>query len=231
MKYQSYSITLRPYGGVTQDDIDMLMKLILKYTKYAYAITEKEDEERHIHAALYLKEEKTLSAFNQLMKRQFYDSVVERQSIWGVCYKAKPMYNDAWVAEYCMGQTKDGKPKADKMEVLYNHLPANEKRLEYYKDIVPRKINRNTGDPYFAKLERLYYEHVEHNELAPCREPTLQEMETFICEMMFKHRKIKVITDSRKMRRTCHCLQKYIMKGIGYCWKTGNVEADHGFAI
>ena len=55
MKYPSYSITLRPCGGIIQDDIDMLMKIIDKYAKYAYAITEKEDEERHIHVALYLK--------------------------------------------------------------------------------------------------------------------------------------------------------------------------------
>jgi hypothetical protein len=230
MKYLSYSITLRPCGGIIQEDIKSLCKIIKKYCKYAYAITEKEGEERHIHAALYLNKEKSVSAFNQIMKREFFISVVERESIWGVCYKGKPMYNDSFVNDYLINQVKDGKGKTDKVEVLYENLPPNEKRLEYYKDIVPRKVNRNTGDPYFAKLERMYYEHIEHNELAPDRQPTLQDMEHFICEMMFKHRRIKVITDSRKMRRVCKCLQRYIMKSIGYCWRQGDVENEHGYA-
>ncbi len=225
MKYSAYSITLRPRSGIIQDDIDMLMKLIDKYCIYAMAIAEKEDDERHIHAGLYLKEEKTLSAFNQIMKRQFCSSLQERESIWAVAYRGKPMYNDAFVTEYCLGQTKDGLPKEDKMEILYKNLPPNEKRIEFYKDVVPRSKS-TAGDPYFNKLEKLYYQHVEHNELAPSREPTLQEMEHFMCEMMFKHRKIRVITDSRKMRRTCKCLQKYIMKSIGYCWRQGTVESE-----
>lgn len=232
MKYKSYSITLRPKGGIIDDDIDLLMKLIDKYATYAYAITEKEADERHIHAAFYLKQEKSISAFNQIMKRQFYESVMERHSIWGVCYKGKPMYNDAFVKEYCIGQIKDGKKKDDKVEVLYNHLPPNEKRMEYYKDIVTRGVQKTAADPYYAKLEKLWYEMTEHNELDPDINVTNEDMHKFLYQLMYNYRKIRIISDSRKFRRCCQCLRHYIMKGrLGcYPWKNGNVESEHGFA-
>lgn len=232
-KYSAYSITLRPLSGITQDDIDMLMKLIDKYCVYAVAITEKEDDARHIHAGFFLTEEKTISAFNQIMKRQFRKSFEERESIWAVAYRGKPMYNDAFVKEYCLDQIKDGKSKDDAYEILFKNLPPNTKRLEFYKDVVPRSKFNPAADPYYAKLQKLWYELTPHNDLSPDIELSNEDMHKFLYDLMFKYKKIRIISDSRKCRRLCKCLRHYIMNGKYGCypWKSGNVESEHGFGM
>lgn len=217
-KFISYSLTLRPRGGITEDDLNLLKKITVKYCLYWFIITEKEDESRHIHAALYLKKETTVSAFNQMMKRVFEGTFLERESIWGVAYKAKPMYNDDFVSKYMT--------KGDKTVEVDSHIPDLVERCSYYRDIPTKKVGKQTGDPYFAKLEKLYFEYCPKGKLAPSTEPTLQEMESFMCRMMFKERRIRVITDSRKMRRTCKCLRQYIMKAICYAWRQGDVTSE-----
>lgn len=218
MKYIAYSITLRPRGGITDTDIELLKKITVKYCKFYLIITEKQDEARHVHAALYLKKEVTSSHFNQMIKRVFEGTFLERESVWGVAYKCKPMYNDDFVSKYMT--------KGDSTQEIESHIPDLVERCSYYRDIEQKTKKAYVADPYFNKLEKLYFEYVPEGKVGSNPEPTLQEMESFLCRMMFKERRIRVITDSRKMRRTCKCLKQYIMRCLKYAWRQGDVTGE-----
>lgn len=229
MKYKSFSVTLRPSGGVTQDDIDMFMTFTERYAKYYYVITEKSSDERHIHAALYMNKERTTSAFNQQLKRIFQYSFQERGSIWKHAMSSHNMYNDDFYLKYLKeANEEDGDKADDDSVVIGNHVPPEEERWEYYQDTEPRKATRTSGDPYFLKLEKLYYEYNPARDMTlPESQPTLQQLESFMCRMMYKERRLKVVTDSRKLRRLIKCLQQFIQKCCGtYCWEKGDVKSE-----
>lgn len=232
-KIKSIALTLRPRGGITDDDIALLLNIVLDRCEWLHVITEKTDAEKHIHAALYLKNETTLSAFNQLLRRKMLKSFEERNSIWKYACVSRTMYNDDFLKKYLMEQIKDGEAKDDEMTVIESKLPSEEERAAYYSDVKPTRKTRTHGDPYYLKLEKLYYEcHTlmqredGQTMLAPTREPTLEEIEHFLCKMMYDERRLNVISDSRKMRRVCKNLRCFIMKATRYCWSKGNVESD-----
>lgn len=234
-KIKSIALTLRPRGGITDDDIALLLNIVLDRCDWLHVITEKTDAEKHIHAALYLKNETTLSAFNQLLRRKMLKSFEERNSIWKYACVSRTMYNDDFLKKYLMEQIKDGEAKDDEMIVLESKLPSEEERATYYSDVKPARKTRAHGDPYYLKLEKLYYEHAKQicededcmcNTLGPSEKPTLEQIERFLCRMMYKERRLNVISDSRKMRRVCKNLRCFIMKATAYCWAKGDVNSD-----
>ena len=224
MKYKSYSITLRPKSGIIDDDITMVKKITLKYCKFYHIITEKEDDERHIHGAMYLQKSMTSSAFNQMFKRLLCTSFEKRDSVWRYAYSAHNMYNDDFVTKYLN--------KGDSTVTIMNKLPDLLERNEYYADtVVPVRSLSRSADPYFKKLYDLYFESIPRvGTLAPSRNPTLQELEHFMCTLMFDQpdglSKIRIIRDERKMRQICQCLKALISRCPCYPWQRGNVESE-----
>lgn len=221
MKYISYSITLRPKGGILDSDIDLLKKFTVKYCKFYMIITEKKDDERHVHAALYLKKEQQQGHFNRTIKNVFCRMFEERESIWGVAYKGKPMYNDDFVSKYMQ--------KDDDTVVVESHLPDIVERCSYYRDTPAKEKVEYYADPYYQKLKKLYVETVPEGKIGPDMRPSNEDMHKFLYDLMYKHYKIKVISDHRKFRRVCKCLRHYVCRGaIGcYPFESGDVESEH----
>lgn len=226
-KIKAIALTLRPLGGVTDDDIALFFNTIDGKVKYQYTITEKDGDSRHLHAALYLRTEMTLSSFNQMMKRKFQKTFEERNSIWKYAYVGKQMYNDDWVTKYLKEENEEGAKATDECVVLEDHLPDEEERGTYYSD-VPHRQSKQQGDAYFLRLERLYYEYNPSRDLTLHEsQPTLQQLESFMCRMMYKERRLNVMRDDRKLRRTIKCLRQFLLKCCkSYCWERGNVESE-----
>lgn len=224
-KIQALAVTLRPANGILNEDIEKFVKYVKMYCDYWYIVAEKTDEQRHIHAGLYLKKKWTVSKINETLRGKFKKSFEERGSIMGVAFVGKPMYDSNFVDQYLIAENKEGEKSEEVSEVIDDTLPVESIREQYYMEKI-EKAKRQGGDAYYLKLEKLYYEMIPQGQLAPSKEPTLQEIEHFLCVMMFKERRIRVISDSRKMRRLCHCLQKFICKATGYCWAKGDVESQ-----
>ena len=238
-KIKSLAITLRPRGGVTDEDIAMFLNMVMDRTEFRHVITEKSEAERHIHAALYLRKETTVSAFGQLMKRKFEKIFEERKSIWKYAYKGTQMYNDDFLKNYLIGANEgEGAKSEDECVVVESYLPDEEVRKTYYSDTPNAKKTRPTGDAYYLKLEKLYYEYanqldpdpvngaMNQRRLRPTDRPTLEQIEEFLSDIMYRQRRINVIQDSRKMRRVCKNLRCFIMKATKYCWSRGDVNSD-----
>jgi len=227
-KYNCVQFTLRPRGGVTDRDISVVKTFITKWCQYYHVITEKKDEERHIHCALILNTPATVNSFNKKAKRKFEYICQEDRGLMNYLYKGGPWYNEDWYVEYC--------DKGDDTVVVMHSMCDQEARLPLYIDIPPEeRRNVTTADPYLAKLERLWIEDGE----SLCRNSSgsievkrnCYLISRWISRKCFKDRVLKVIYDERRMRRVVKMLLCYLAKGeLDYIWgMTSNGQSTvHG---
>ena len=221
-KYNCYAFTIRPRDGIRDTDISVLSKRVLPLCSYYHIITEKKDEERHIHGCVILKTPKDVSYFNKRMKTFFSYLVDEDRAIWKVAYKGKPWYNEDWYVTYCA--------KDDDTVILFDKMCSAVERESLYIDISIEDRSTRAADPYYAKLERLWHEQgysvVYDSTPVPlgytryiAKNSTLQEIEKFMCTNMFKRpRTLRAIADVRRLRRVCHILFHYITESTHYPW-------------
>jgi len=192
--------------------IEILSKYVKKKSKYYYVITEKKDDARHVHAALYLKDEVTTSSFGQTMKRMFDVVFQETGSVWKYACTFKPMFNDDFVSSYM--------EKGDETIEVLKNLPGEEERCTYYKDVPSKATRESYGDPYYMRLVRLYEEWPDKT-----GRPDLYEIERFLMISMVKTQVLRAIPDDRKFRRTCKMLHMFLHKSESYLFETGDVVA------
>lgn len=217
-----YSFTLRPRDGIKPIDISTIEKRLLPKCSYYHIITEKLDDERHIHGAVILQEPQNVSYFNKRMKTFFKYITDEDRGIWKYAYKGKPWYNEDFYVKYLQ--------KDDNTIVLYHKMCSEEDRLPLYIDIQIEDRSSKAADPYFAKLERLWnegpyeivYDHTP-NALGrisyPSKNATLRVIERFFAISMYDKRILRCVQDPRKLRRLCHTLYHYITKSHSLPWE------------
>jgi len=210
-KYNCVQFTLRPRGGILEEDITSVGTFIGKWCQYAHVITEKEGIERHVHCALILKESATMNSFNKKARRAFQYIADQDRGLLKVLYKGGPWYNEDWYVKYLA--------KGDSTELIMSNMCSKEERESLYVDIPPEEQRRSqTADPYLAKLERLWIEDGQ----SLCRNVATGEINVrnscvrisrWISKKCFKDRVLRVIYDERRMRRTVKMLCCYIAKG------------------
>lgn len=195
-KYLSFAVTYRSYGGVTDTEIHEFMKVVRNVSLYYYVITEKSDEKRHIHAALYLKTEALPSTFNQKFKRVLSRHCNDQTDL-KVAYVGKPMYNSDFLDKYLA--------KGDDTVVIQKCLPEAATLESYYKNI--KRKRKAVTDHFYDKLEMLWYEH-----RSTISNPTLHELSEFLGDMMYDARKIRVISDPRRCKSIIYSLRNYLTR-------------------
>lgn len=97
-KCKSYALTVRPLDGITDAQISKLSKWIRKNCDYYHLVTEKTMAERHVHAALFLKSEKSRSNVLQMIMQQFKDLSTTEKSV--LRRGLKIMYNGDFIKNY-----------------------------------------------------------------------------------------------------------------------------------
>ena len=80
-KFQTYAFTLRPRGGVTEAQIAKLCKYCKNKAEWYKVVTEKEGDERHIHAVWVLKEAVTRGNVLTYLQRMYKDLDNEEQAV------------------------------------------------------------------------------------------------------------------------------------------------------
>lgn len=214
MKYICFAMTLRPRDGILETDLSPIDKY-LKKCDYYHVISEKEEEQKHIHACFFLKEERELKVFNRYWKRQYQYMLDSERGIWKYLYVGKPVYNDDWISKYLN--------KNDETKVIYSKIPGKNDRITYYRDIEIQDQKTRSADPYFNKLERLWEENDQFGSREEngfiIRECNLYFIERFLCYLMFDARVIKPVQNAARMRRLCKTLEMYIKKSHTYTWE------------
>lgn len=207
LKYNSFGITLQPYGGLTPEILKKIETHILPKCEYYLVITEPSQRGgEHLHAALYLDRKVELKYFNAKIMKRHFCKLLDERSVWKVAYKGKNLYNDDWVSNYL---TKD-----DSRTVLHQKLPTLDVRQEYYAD-VERKTSV-VADYYYAKLEILFEEWAKKNATGLAklpREATFKNVCKFMHSAMYEDRTIRVVACPRKLEQIASALLCYVTKG------------------
>lgn len=210
-KYKAWSITLRPAGGITMEDINRTKLRILKMRNIiGYKIvTEKEHDERHIHLAIFYRREQDASDVRKVWARLFREDWDSRHhygnSQFRVSCDCNSMYNDDWVTRYM--------DKDDDTVVILDKLPDAETRLASYKDRegVTKQSkaggNKYLGDKFFLHKEALWFEF-----MGPQYPQTIGQVSDFLARMMYKERKMNCITSLRRIREVTHTLFSFLKK-------------------
>lgn len=200
LKYKAYSVTIRPKGGLTAEDIDICLNVLRKNCKGWKFITEKQDEERHAHIACYLNNPEDYSQWKRKWKSQLEKIWLERGdgTKFNVAYKHGVMYNQDWLEQYL--------EKGDDTVVISTMVPEN--HMEYYMDVKKNEEKKiRVADEYYSKLEKLWYEHQTSGDPTDPR-----SCANFLIELMCKKRIIRCVSDPRKRIQTARMLSMYLNK-------------------
>lgn len=196
--HRSFAVTFRPYGGVTDDQIKLFIKYVKRQCEYYYVITEKTMAERHIHAGLFLKKKKSPSNFSTDLIRLFKDCTSEEKAV--LRKGIKSMYNNDFINNY---MNKD-----DDTVIIERNLPEASHLESYYSEVpAPKKTGPTATDPYYQNLENLWYQYKR-----PIEECNPSNIRNFLMVMMNDERKIRVISDNRKIFQISCALSRYINK-------------------
>jgi len=207
MTHCSYAITFRPRSGVTDPQCSTILNWARKSCTYYYVITEKEDDARHVHAALFLKKATSISNLATTLTRLFPSLSSEELAVFRKGIKS--MYNKDFLETYMQ--------KGDSTVVLATCLPEMATLDSYFADVPnPKKRGPSHADPYYANLEKLWFEHKR-----PIDECNPENLRHFLMAMMNKKRLIRVISDNRKIFQLSCSLSRYINKEESF-----NVEPD-----
>jgi len=190
--YKTYAITVRPRAGITDDQVDRLSTWIRKQCEYYHVVTEKKDEQRHLHAALFLKTSKERKNVISMLLNQMKDLDGEERTV--LRKGVKLMYNMDYIDNYL--------DKDDETVKVISNLPDKYLGFPEKEDSLDRK-----ADPYYAKLEKLWYEH-QHTGVEVCG----QTCRDFLYDLMYNKRLIRIIADDKRIMQVARHLMRYLKK-------------------
>jgi len=129
MKFKTFAFTHRPRNGVTDEDVRKISDYLKKVAEYHKVITEKLDDQRHVHSVFILKKESTRSNVSIQLSRLFpeLDPEEKRVMLGGL-----RIWNDLDYLDYL--------DKDDDTEVIESNLPE----AHYIEAFLPEKREKVT---------------------------------------------------------------------------------------
>ena len=211
VKQKSFFITIRPPAGNNplrnlNSSFETKILSAYKTADFFKVVSEKSGHERHLHGQVWFEEKKTKSD----IKRKF-TRICEKELWWSAEAKRHTinikLCSDDVLDNYC--EENDLKLAGDDESCLLSeksplitsgYYPTEAEQEQFIK-------KANAVDPKFNNWEDLWleYEHKVDN-------PELEDIATFLGDMMFKSRKIQVIVDAKARQQNCKCLLAYIQK-------------------
>lgn len=212
-KFTTFAITLRPLQGVTDNDVDFFTKWCVKHTKHHYIVTEKLDHERHLHAAVFLKNPVTHSNLCTTLVRLYKHLDTEEKKVFRSGIKI--MYNIDWIKNYLS--------KGDDTVIISKELPEAHYLEQYFPEALPAKKGPSSCNPYYANLQKLWYEY----------QPTYQEINTitardFLFKLMYKEDRIKILRDDKTISQTARHLVRYLLNKETCTFEPPPFEPEEG---
>lgn len=216
---KSIGITLRPRTGFNEEDVREFLKFY-KYSSYigCYAVLEKEDDQRHLHAIFWFQHDVGLGNFNSNHWRKKFKRKWELRddSIWSLydhrtrenkgAWTSRHMFNDDWYHNYLLLQLKDdGTPKGDPVKVLVDDVPTLEVRMSCYSDVEKKRVFK--GDEYYIKLKKLW------DSWSTSPEISKEKIKRFFIDAQYGSRTIRVISQQKILNEKMKCFLGWLTKG------------------
>lgn len=197
-KVKTFALTLRPEGGITDDQVSTLSQWVKKKCSYYYVITEKTGWQRHVHAGLIMPKAITRSNVVTMMMRLFSDLSPQEKTVFrnGI----KVMYSPDFMLNYM--------DKDDDTVVVEKNLP--EKALESYFPPKPEALPVRKAKKcslMYHELERLWYErHTAEYEV------NTRTVRDFLWKLMYDERVWPMIEDDKKKIQVSKNLTRWLNK-------------------
>lgn len=200
IKESVFAITHRPRNGVSDDDVAKITDYLRKRCKYYKVITEKDHDERHVHAVGYFTEPCLCKNVVRAVLNLFPDLLPEERMVLRQGIKVSKSIQ--WLAYM---------EKGDSTVVIANTLPEVSHLEAYYPDRESTPKERKNLS-YYGRLEKLWYSHV-----SPGKVPNPENCRHFLFNMMYNERLIDVIRDDKTIIQTSRHLARFINKVTESC--------------
>ncbi len=225
-KYSSYTITFRPRGGLSPATQDAIVKWLMKQDYY-FAVTEMEDDAKHLHAQIWLDEPRARGEVCTALQR-IGNRTIEQ---WDKA-QVKVMRNGVKIAysDWHIDYLQECEKKNEQPNVICENTP--EDTIEFYpteEQQAAVMAEANAVDRCMFKLERLYCEHYGWDgEGDTNHQVGLRTVQAFMATMMYAERKIPVITDRKRLGDLCKGLYHYLIKSTGWqaCATMAEIRED-----
>lgn len=185
--YSTYAVTVRPRAGISDADISLFSKFVKKHCLFYYVITEKLDDERHVHSALVLKKPKTRSNLACALVRLFKHFDDDEKSV--LQKGLKILYNYDFVQNYMN--------KGDDTVVIESNLPE----ASFLESYFPPKPESN---PYVRRLAyhelMVTYEGYWRQYMSVTDVVNTQTVRDFLFRLQYKERVIGLMDDKRLLQ-------------------------------
>lgn len=205
MSFQAFAITLRPKGGIIEDDLDAVSDYFVDKVDYYNVVTEMEGDRRHMHASFYFKKPMRKCNLNLALSRlrvrsgrySLRNQWESMDSIWKVACKIKIIYNDGW-EKYL--------EKDEKLTRIDSKMPEDDKIIEAMW-AKPNSIPKKQTSPWFHKMEKLWYEMYDTGD-----DVQYNTVGDFLFVHMYDLRTINVIKNDKDIRAAVVNLCRFIKR-------------------
>lgn len=204
MSYYTWAITIRPSGGVTDAQVDSVVRWLQK-ADYAYCVLHKHDKQRHIHASVFLGKATTRSnLINRILAIKDLTLTADETKVLrdGV----KIQYDSNFMDNYMLTH--------DDPRVYLDTLPQDRSILDaYYPEKDDQRAKRKfNGDPWFLSMEKAWLDDNGNHWFTKPENLNLKGMEAFIHHRMYVSREIRVMVDKKRRTAYAEALVEFIKK-------------------
>ena len=194
--YSSYAVTISTKEQVEGELEEVITKFLHKQP-FSYGVIESKNGSLHSHFQLWLDEPRPKSqVFKQFKKNVM---ALAPTSLAKYAILAKIAYSDDYITymdKEIIKVLSDNPPLGDTSP----YYPSQEEQ-----DKVQAKANAKDG--YYHMLSELWHEYNPNYE--EC-ETTKYDVAHFLFDIMFKEKRIQVITDDKRRKQVAKCLWKYL---------------------
>lgn len=197
-KFSTFALTIRPRNGIDDGQLAVVTQWIRKRSTYYHIITEKSGPERHVHAALFLKQAVTKSNLTTILVRLCKDKLSFSPDELPILRKGiKILYNNDFIESYM--------DKDDATQVIATELPSQSHMESWFPPKPLKKAEKHSH--YYWNLEELWYKHQ-----SPTIEFNTENARNFLFNLMYNLRTIPVIRDDKQIVQTARHLVRWLTK-------------------
>jgi len=203
---QLWSITFRPRNGVSDAQIETFIAHIAKYPQ-AFAVTEKKDDARHIHAGIMVDTPWLQGNIRNTFLRLFVKDLDDKEK--KVALIVKHWYNLDWYEQYC--------DKNDDTVSLYDNINPDDLPFAEPDD----KQDARPVSAWYRKMEKQLLEDTRFK--PPYTEETCL---AFLNTLQNLDRTIEVIPDPKQLQQKTRALKRFVEQYDGSTYSNKRIRTE-----
>lgn len=187
--FKTYAITIRPRSGISDQQIQKFSKWVKRNCEYYYVITEKTEDERHVHSALFLKTPKKRSNVSQCIVQLFKDLDPEEKSV--LQKGIKILYSNSFIESYM--------DKGDDTVVIERNLPEVSHLECFYppNPLAPTAVRRLHLHSIMEQYEQFWLQY-----RSPLDEVNTSTVRDFLFDLQYNKRVIGLLDDKKLIQHS-----------------------------